>query len=253
MQPKIFKLGKLPPKHDPRTLCFAKYLKTGSLPVAPDVLDSWTQKISTFPMYLNDKLGDCGIAGMGHLIETWTACSGTEFSPTDDDILTAYAAISGYDPVTGDNDNGINLLDGLNYWKATGVASHKIDSFMSVEAQNDDHLREAMYLFGSAYVGVQLPISAQGQDIWTVPTGGPRGDGTPGSWGGHCIQLIAYDSDFVTCVTWGSLKKMTWAWWNTYGDEAWAIISPDWVSSNTNAPNRFNYAELQSDLQAIVA
>jgi hypothetical protein len=44
---------------------------------------------------------------------------------------------------------------------------------------------------------------------------------------------------------------MTVAFWSKYCDEAHALLSPAWISTK-GAPNGFNLAQLQADLQAIV-
>ena len=73
----------------------------------------------------------------------------------------------------------------------------------------------------------ELPKSAQTQqDEWTV-TSGP--DAKPGSWGGHCVNLVDYTSDGPTCVTWGRTMPMTWQFFDKYCDEAYAAISPDFL------------------------
>src|SRR6185295_7357061 len=108
------KLGKLAPKHDSRTLQLANYLNTGKLPKIPTQKD-WSGKISSWGMLANDRLGDCTCAAAGHFIEEWTANASTEIVPSDTDIITAYSAVSGYDPQTGANDNGAVELDVLNY------------------------------------------------------------------------------------------------------------------------------------------
>ncbi|MGO8790269.1 MAG: hypothetical protein ACLQVL_23205 [Terriglobia bacterium] len=50
----------------------------------------------------------------------------------------------------------------------------------------------AIWLFGGAYIGVELPITAQNQDVWDVPAN-PGPNDEPGSWGGHAVYLVGYD------------------------------------------------------------
>jgi hypothetical protein len=57
-------------------------------------------------MMQNDRLGDCTCVGVGHLIQDWTANNGAEFTPTDNQILSLYEAVSGYNAAPGANDNG---------------------------------------------------------------------------------------------------------------------------------------------------
>ena len=251
IDPRKLKLGKSVARHDPRALLLASYL-TPALPVPPASFDL-TSKITAWGMMDNDQIGDCTCAAAGHLIMEWTAnAKGKMVTPTDKQIVAAYSAITGYNPTTGANDNGANETDVLNYWRQTGIASHKIGAYMSLEPSNHSHIMDSVYIFGGCYIGVQLPISAQAQtqnhQPWSVPPGGTTGDGKPGSWGGHAIPVMAYDSRGVTVVTWGALQIMTWSFWETYCDEAYAILSTDYLSGKKTTPQGFNLTQLQADL-----
>ena len=105
-----------------------------------------------------------------------------------------------------------------------------------------------MNLFGGLYIGVSLPASAQNQDVWDVATGP---DAEAGSWGGHCVNVVGYDADGLTVVTWGATKRMTWAFWLAYVDEAYAILSNDFLTTAGQTPNGFDLAALTNDLRAV--
>jgi hypothetical protein len=244
------KLGKRAPHHDRRTLLLANYLNLKALPILPAQQD-WSGKVTVWGMMKNDTVGDCTCAAAGHLIEEWTSNVGQEVVPTDDTIIGAYSAITGYNPTTGSNDNGAVELDVLNYWRQTGISGHKIDAYVALEPGNHDHVRAAVYIFGDSYIGVALPITAQTQDVWSVPPGGPNGDGAPGSWGGHAVPVVAYDALGLTVVTWGALKRMTWGFWDTYCDEAYAVLSEDFVNQDKIAASGIDLQTLQADLNAI--
>jgi hypothetical protein len=251
IDPRKLKLGKGVARHDPRTLLLASYV-TPALPAPPATFDV-TAKVKAWGMMDNDQIGDCTCAAAGHLIMEWTANSGKKMvTPTDQQIVAAYSAITGYNPVSGANDNGANELDVLNYWRQTGIAGHKIGAFVALEPSNHNHIMDSVYIFEGCYIGVQLPISAQAQtqnhQPWSVPPGGPTGDGKPGSWGGYAIPVVAYDTRGVTVVTWGALQVMTWSFWDAYCDEGYAIISSDYLNGNEQAPQGFSMQQLQADL-----
>jgi hypothetical protein len=100
-----------------------------------------------------------------------------------------------------------------------------------------------------AYIGLGLPISAQAQVIWDKPAS-MHGDGAKNSWGGHCVIVVGYDAKYVYAVTWGEIKKMTWAFWLAYCDESYAVISPDFFIGE-KTPAGFDLATLRQDLAAI--
>src|SRR4051812_30434661 len=103
--PSLPRLGKLAPRHDPRTLLFEKYVEPKALPPAPKT-ETWAHAVSSWPMMQNDTIGDCTCAAAGHMIQCWTANVGNVIVPSNASIIAAYAAITGYNPTTGANDNG---------------------------------------------------------------------------------------------------------------------------------------------------
>lgn len=242
------KLGKKPPKHDPRTLRMANYL--GVIVPPPPAERHWSKKADpNFGMMLNDQLGDCTCAAIGHAIQVWTANTSIEVTPPDSDILQAYETFCGYDPKDPSTDQGGVELDVLKGWRATGVGGHKIDGFVALEPKNHMHVRAAIDMFGVAYSGVALPLTAQNQKVWSVIK--HTQDANPGSWGGHAISCIDYDASGIWCITWGELKKMTWQFWDAYMDESYAVLSPDWSAAGRQAPSGFDYAALAADLAAL--
>jgi hypothetical protein len=244
------KLGKRPARHDMRTLQMANYLRLPAIPAAKD----WTAKAQqAWGMMKNDQLGDCTCAAAGHIIQVWTANAGREeVTVTDDQIVTAYERISGYDPSDPRSDQGAVELDVLNYWRRTGIGKHKITAYTGLEPKNHTHVQAAVDLFGGAYIGLGLPVSAQNQKVWSVPPSGATGKGAPGSWGGHAVVVEAYNEHGLTCITWGQKQQMTWSFWDTYCDEAYALLSPDWVSAKKPSPEHFDLAALEADLKSLV-
>jgi hypothetical protein len=244
------KLGKRPVRHDQRTLHLANYLEAH--PPAKPAVD-WTKRADkVWGMMQNDQYGDCTCAAAAHAIQTWTANdSGKEITLSDDQVLAAYTAITGFKPGDPATDNGAVELDVLKYWRTTGFDGHKIAAFAALEPHNVEHVKVSIDLFGGCYIGLELPAVAQDQKVWSVPYYGPRGQGAPGSWGGHAVYCVAYDKLGVVCVTWGQLKRMTWSFWTAYCEEAYAILAPDWFGEDFKAPSGFDLSQLQTDLAQV--
>ena len=255
IDPLKLKLGKQPPRHDPRTLLFATYA-TAALAAPPPSLDLTTKMKLPWGMMDNAQIGDCTCAAAGHLMMEWTANAQSKiFTPSDKQIVAAYSAITGYNPKTGANDNGAQEIDVLNYWRQTGIAGHKIQAFVALEPSNTTHIMDGTWIFGGCYIGLALPNTAKAQtqnhQPWSVTSLGTTGDGAPNSWGGHAVPVVAYDARSLTVVTWGALQTMTWGFWAAYCDEAYAILSPDFLKPKGGqpvTPNGFNLAQLQEDL-----
>ena len=244
-------LGKKPPKLDARTFKLERYLETANIPKPPDAVD-FGAKCLPWPMFKNDTVGDCTCASAGHLVKAWTTYAGNPFTATDRQVLNMYSAISGYDQRTGANDDGAYMLDVLRYWRRTGLADHRITAYMQFKLVGWN-LKHTIWLFGGAYLGLNLPLTAIEQigKYWGVPEGGPVGNGAPGTWGGHAVAATQYDKSGVTIVTWGTTQRVTWEFLKVYCDEAYAILSPDWVSSGKVSPSQFNYQTLLNDLRLL--
>jgi hypothetical protein len=245
------KLGKKEATYDPRTLRFATY--KASLPAAPPSYD-FSNRIHDLSVLQNNILGDCTAAGIAHLVQAWAAYNGVTYIPSDAATLALYEGSCGYNPADPSTDSGGTLIDVLKYVKANGFDGHEIDAYVAVNPKNLDEVKQALYYFGGLYVGVQLPLSAQDQTVWDVPFFGIRGKGEPGSWGGHAIaNILDYDERGLTTITWGALKLMTWEFFQTYCDEAFCILSPDWYGPEKVAPTGFDSKALAQDLLILEA
>lgn len=236
------KLGALEPRVDARTARFANY-KTGYLPIPPTSV-AWGKHVPMFPMYANDQLGDCTCAAVGHQIQVWTSDNGQIWTPTEKEVTDLYWA-------TGSQDTGRVEIDVLNYWRNNGFGSKgdKIAAYMSVNPLDATEVKQAIWLFGGLYIGIALPVTAQQQRVWKLVNGGA--DSEPGSWGGHAVNVTAYNSTYVTVATWGMRMRMTWGFWRKYVQEAYAILSPDWATGTKVAPSGFNFGQLQTDLATL--
>jgi hypothetical protein len=246
------KLGKLPPRHNMRVPMLANY--TAALPQAPDVCN-WAkgQEETDFGTMMNTALGDCTCAGMGHAIQIWTlAATGKMATVSDQAILTRYEAF-GYRPGDPASDQGAVETDVLDYWLKTPLDGHAIDGYVGLQPKDIRDIKDAIWIFGGAYIGVALPLTAQNQTAWTVTPQGLNGDGEPGSWGGHCVFVVGYDSRFVSFISWGKLMRMSWNFWWAYTDESYGIVASDWIAAAHNAPSGFNKSALLDDLAILRA
>jgi hypothetical protein len=244
-QTPVMRLGRKPHRHDDRTLRLARYVDATKLPAAPPHFRN-SSPVKSWPMYKNDTLGDCTCAAAGHMVQAWTANASSEIDVTDKDVVAAY------DRVNGGVDEGAVELDVLKMWRNVGVGGHKIGAYVAIDLQDADQLKDAVYIFGGVYIGVELPVSAQpaGRD-WRMTHDGLHGPGAPGSWGGHAIPIVDYDRYGLTVVSWGQLLRMSWAFYRNYCDEAWAIISTDFLDDSGHAPLGFDLDQLNEDLAAL--
>jgi len=240
-------LGKQPPQHDSRTLRLAAYLTDG-LPAAPETA-LWNASVIDWHVLANDKFGNCVPAGALHLAQSWASYAGGRFVPTDKDAIQAYHRLNpGWSGAQDETDTGAAMLAALTLWRKEGLAGDRISAFMACDPTDRETVKQAIALFGGAYIGLALPRSCQDQDIWSVPEGGPTGDGAKGSLGGHCVPVLAYTRHTLTCLTWGQVILLTWDFFTTYCDEAYAVLGPGWFDAPGRAPNGFDGDQLRRDL-----
>jgi hypothetical protein len=230
---------------DPRTLQFAKYAAApAALPPIPKTV-AVTTKVPLYPMFGNDRYGDCTCASTAHGMLARSTREGHPVTLTDSDVLDLYARVN------GGYDQGAYMLDVLNELRNVGIAGHKIGAFVKLDLSKWDHIKLAVKLFGGVYLGAALPIAAQYQTKWVVPKTGTTGDGAPGSWGGHAIEILWATDSSVKFPTWTEIKTASKEWVQTYGDEAYAVLDPLWFGDDPHSPQGFDLEQLTADLAAI--
>jgi hypothetical protein len=244
--PGAVRLGRPFARVDSRTLKLSRYLDLSKLPAAPARVN-YGDKIAEWQMFLNDELGDCTCAGLLHMMMVWATQNGLVTSFTDADVKALYRELCGWDG-TADTDNGGILLDILKAWRKAPIMGRTLEAYVSVNPKDWRQIQLAHWLFGPLYMGVNLPLSAQKEKIWSSTKD------TPGGWGGHCVVSVGYRNGstcikppLLTLSTWGTTIDATAGWIAEYCDEIWAVLSPDWPGADGLAPNGFNLAQLRAD------
>ena len=220
---KIFKLGKASAKRDKRNFKFAALLKAGpALPPSYD-FDTTHTGIPT-PMFANDTLGCCVIAGRAHQTLRFERIEqGSNLMITDSAVTKEYFK------ETGGPDSGLVVLDSLSLWRHNGwkVGRHnyKIQAYAEVDRSKPEAVRQAIFADVGVGIGVSLPKTAQAEIQTGQPWATTTGPGsTPNSWGGHYVFVCGYTPAGPVCITWGRKQQITWAWLHKYCDEAYAIF-----------------------------
>lgn len=210
-------------------------------------------------MYMNDTLGDCVIAEMGHQIGVFTSYNGgTPYIFTNTQIVTLYSAIAGYVPGEPSTDNGTDPLTAWNYWKNTGapIGLNKIAGYVSVNAANNSEVMEAIDLFENVAFAVNLP------DAWINPFPSANGfiwdvAGASDPDNGHCFAGVGYNANGVIINTWGMIGTLTWAAVEKYAvaksDGAlYTMITTELLNAQSQTSiTGLNWAQLESDLQTL--
>lgn len=246
-----YKLGKKPATHDPRDLLFAHY-RSPTLAPAPVGFDHTSLVTQPWGMLANDRLGDCAIAGPGHETMLLNAAAGKQVPFSDQNIIDAYTAITGYNPADPNTDQGSDVRAVLDYRVKTGLTdalgqTHKIGAYVALAAGDWDQLLEALYVFECVGIGIQFPGSAMDQfnanQPWDVPVSAFEG--------GHYVPVVAYPTEgVVEVVTWGAKQLMTKAFYEACCDEAWGFVTAEDLTAGKTLEG-FDLAELTADLEAL--
>jgi hypothetical protein len=259
------KYGRLPLDRSRRRLTLERYLdprarmSRAGLPPVPLTADvDRASAVRSWPMYLNDQLGDCTIAAIGHMYGAWTVyAGGSEALFGDDQIQAAYSRVGGYVPGDPSTDNGCVMQDVLADQRSTGLADqagrvHQVAGYAAFGNPADEELLgQVLDVFGTVYVGInvqqQMESEFAGQQPWTW-------DSSAQPIGGHAICLqrrLGSGGAPLEYVTWGALQPATVGFQAGAAEEAWAVVTSDWLTANGTTVEGLDLQQLLSDMESV--
>lgn len=235
------------------------YLYRSISPPPPSCAYTAHAEAAIAEMYLNNELGDCVIAGIGHVVGVITGnAGGKPFLYNSKQIIALYSAIGGYVPGDPSTDKGCDEQTALNYWQQYGApaGSHEIAGWIGVNGADPTEYRTALWLFENLYFGIELP------DAWVNPEPTASGftwdvAGDPDPNNGHCVVGVGYDAQGVTIATWGMTGLITDAAIAKYATqtgsgELYTVVSQDSINrAKTKAPNGFDWSQLIADFDSM--
>ena len=245
-----YKLGKLPAVKNSVNLRLRDYLKLSHI-APPPVTGGHRTLVTEHNMFGNDTVGDCTCADVGHATLYWNEEAGKTVNVSAENVLAMYSAITGYNPADPSTDVGANIADVAKYHQKTGLQDeegsyHKVAAYLAITPGNFEELKQAIYLFGAASIGWELPESAQEQfqqQPWSVVPGSPIE-------GGHDTLAVGYDSVYLYVVTWGAVQQVEWEFVSKYMDEGIVKFSQEMLD-NGKSLEGFNVGQLEADLAAL--
>lgn len=244
---------------DPRTFKVKPLLEVGVLPPIPM---PWriAVKLHAWEMHGNDNYGDCVFVTHAHRVaaEEWSSGRRDPIKVSTEDVLAFYSRVTGFDRNKPWTDNGAYLIDALRLLRTEGFgkeadgSTHGIYAYARVDDVGpNDEFKRAAHLFGGLSLGLALPVRAQNQDVWDTNSSMNTEEDELYSWGGHSVEMIGYDTRGITLVTWGAEQRATWAWVKRYCDEAWAVISEDFINRLGRTPQGLNIDRLNNLLATL--
>lgn len=246
----IFRFGRKPRAFNPRIPHYSALRYATAAPVIVPTSYDWTTKLpANLGMMLNDQLGCCAEAAYYHAVQTWSSAAQSAVLTEPDSCVEQLYETQGYNPnaplVNGQNptDQGTVLQSLLTYLVQTGApmasgSPQKLLAFVEIDPSNTADLNRATYEGGLVYFGTNIPqyiaesYMAPGS-IWDVH---PELDNS--SAGGHCIITSKYNADGSRGFdSWGSSDYlMTPAFWAANVDEAYALVSSEFIEATGITP-----------------
>ena len=222
-----FQGGRLAPDRSKPRLLLRPFM--GTVTAAPSSVD-WHSNVADWPMYLNDQMGSCTEAMVGHNLQnTSTYGDGATVTIGDDDVLAAYVRVSGYRPGDPSTDKGAVLQNVYNDWRKNGVGGHRALAFAEVDVSDLNEVKTAIATFGAA--GFGITVTQQMMADFNAGKGWTRAGGR--KLGGHAIVAVGYDVDGVDVVTWAIVIRMTWTVFRKVCEEAWIAVLPEWLNDQS--------------------
>src|SRR5882762_2188783 len=178
---------------DRPVLRFAQFF-TGQVPTHPATADHFAG-ISDWGLYQNDRFGDCGPTSVANYRKLVTrSLTSVEVSPSQTDVFDLYkrSGNPNFSPVTGADDNGVEMAVMLDAVLKGGIAGTKALAYAKVDVTNQDQCEAAIAIFGGLLLGVGLQTSQQAQTDASPPLWDYKRSSV---WGGHAVLAGKYTGD----------------------------------------------------------
>lgn len=191
----------------------------------------------------NDKYGDCNAVTWANQRRLVSASLGTkENYPDEAQVIKFYKTQNpNFDPKGSKEtngpgskaDGGMYLQQGLNHLRKNGGPDGcKPIAFAKVDVANIEEIHEAISIFGSLWIGLEVFANIFGEfrrrQPFTIPS-----NPTERPIGGHAVLIGGYIPN-MKCVTWGDVNEFDNTYWTSRRvNEAWVVIWPEHVGTRS--------------------
>ncbi len=244
-KPVVRQFRKALPQFPAKLRQYPRYLKPAvRLPNAPEVLHAY-KKVDRWPLDGNAHYGDCTMAAAAHAIHFWNILTHQSNPvPLTSMIVDEYLKLT-----RGADMAGLIQSEVLKKWHRTGLWGNRILGYTPINVHDIGLIKQATYLYGLVYAGVQLTKSADQQWKQKQPWSLVRDWKKDVPLGGHAVPIVGYDRTGFYVVTWGTVQKMTYEWWHTYGEEAWAVFPAQ--LEEAGGADHLTLLQLRADLKLV--
>ena len=206
----------------------------------------------------NDRAGNCcECADLRHA-EIVQSAMGSAWKPTADMALARYARVAGYDPTTGQPDNGTDATTDMTDWCNKGIAINEqfldIPAWCPVNPGLADHIAFAIDRTGPVLATLALPTTWRNLSTWASAPG-TGASWAPNSAGEHRVLIGAYKAAGGPYVvrTWGLDVLASGAWLAAYLLAVDAVPSLAWFNARPELEIvGMPWQEMAADMAALI-
>ena len=184
---------------------------------------------------LNDELGICGPAAAVNWLKMMAQASRQNLLFDAADALAAYRAL-GYDG-TPETDNGVVLLDFMQWWTEHEIGGFKLDCFFVIGHGDPAHLATALQI-APVIVGASLSNTCQTSDTW-----GSEAAADPSMWGRHAYLYHSDSPGGGNGKSWGEPVFSTPEFRNAKWRECYLPICRELMPPGTDVLRLLNIAQ----------
>jgi hypothetical protein len=257
--------GRVSYKHDERTLKLRDIINELDKVKKIPAQHNWGNRIKpdhNWGDYGNLKLNNCTFVTAAYLLMIWKSYKEDRiYRPGVKQIVNDYSKLikdnrkGGKSINTLLNEGGkpIEAIKVLKHWRKKGIDGHKIVAFAKLtfnhKKDQKEELKRAVYLYGGCYIGINIPRSVEKQwqqnKKWTIVPGLPRGDARRKLWFSHALLVTGYNEKELRVVTFGKEEIMTWAFYEKYVDEAYAVFDENFLKAR-KTPSKLKVKDLKN-------
>ena len=177
---------------------------------------------------------------------------------TDEDAISVYSAITGYDPSDPSTTGARTRRTAMRYWEHPGLKTS--DGETSTRSSRPwRSIPATSTSAGSRSTSSSTCRSAsrcrsphRGRQEWTVVGDGKTGNSAPGSWGGHGIPYREYDARDLQVRDVGRRACCSRVpFHQDYAQEAHVVVTKEMLNKQGVGPSGVAWDELIADIKAL--
>lgn len=243
------KYGRKARTFDPRIPKMSTLRAGQTLPPLPASVNYAANMPTNLGAMLNDMIGDCVEAAVGHAIQVFTFNAdgaANMVTPSDAAIELFYEQAGNYVPGDPSTDNGTIVQVALTDWSNGTVDANQLAAFVEIDQMDMPNVQRSIWESGLVLIGLTVPAYLQNLEapgsVWDLD---PTADNTIVA--GHAVIAVGYDaSGNIPIQSWGYWYTMTPAFFAKFVDESYALANAAWIKATGLSPAGLTLAQIDA-------